>query len=228
MIPPPPTIRHPDDLVCQISLDDATCRVVTDFDIQNFMGYSSFRIPTIGQLPPTWKIGLIVGPSGTGKSSLLRRFGTPATIAWDCGKAVVSQFPDYDDARNRLMAVGFNSIPSWLRPYHVLSTGEQHRVDLARRIGSGAVVDEFTSVVDRNVAVAMSKAVGRWAEQTALSRGMVFATCHYDVIPYLNPSWVFDTANGGLSFGPFADRPYASQSAAVNAACGPILRSIII
>jgi ABC-type polar amino acid transport system ATPase subunit len=216
----PPTIR-----TCKITPDALTHQVVTDFDILNFTGSSVFQVPTIGTLPDTWGIGLIVGPSGTGKSSLLRSFGQAADIQWQQDKAVVSHFASYDDARNRLMAVGFNSIPSWLRPYHVLSTGEQHRVDLARRIGAGAVVDEFTSVVDRNVAVAMSKAVGRWAPPDGK---MVFATCHYDVIPYLSPTWVFDTANGGLSSGPFVDRPYASQSAAVKEACGPILRDITI
>jgi hypothetical protein len=225
MIPPPPASTL---LTCQIVPDDRTACVVRDFDILDFTGLSTFQPPKIGMLPATWKLGLLVGPSGTGKSSLLRRFGTPADIQWSPDKAVVSHFADYDDARNRLMAVGFNSIPSWLRPYHVLSTGEQHRVDLARRLGPGSVVDEFTSVVDRNVAVAMSKAAGSWAKRTPLDKGMVFATCHYDVIPYLNPDWVFDTANGGLSTGPFADHPYASQSAAVIAACGEPLRSITI
>jgi hypothetical protein len=216
----PPSLKF-----CQIIEDEQTAKVVRDFDILGFTGRSVFRIPSLPMLPETWGIGLIVGPSGTGKSSMLESFGKPDLVEWSSDKAIVSHFIDYDDARNRLMAVGFNSIPSWLRPYHVLSTGEQHRVDLARRIGPNAVVDEFTSVVDRNVAIAMAQAVGRWAPPTG---NMVFATCHYDVIPYLNPSWVFDTANGGLSFGPFAARPYASQSDDVSGACGPILRSITI
>ena len=51
--------------------------------------------------------------------------------------------------------VGFNTIPSWMKPYAVLSTGEKFRVELARHLVEGGeliVVDEFTSVVDRQVA----------------------------------------------------------------------------
>lgn len=216
----PPTIRS-----CSVELDAPVAETVRDFDIQNFTGRSTFRVPALTGIPDTWGLGLIVGPSGTGKSSLLRTFGRTEDVQWGVNKAVVSQFASYTDAKDRLLAVGFGSIPSWLRPYHVLSTGEQHRVDLARKIGPNAVVDEFTSVVDRNVAKAMARSLGRWASPDLR---MVLATCHYDVIPYLNPSWVFDTANGGLNFGPFADRPYGSRSAVVLGKCGPISGTITI
>lgn len=54
-----------------------------------------------------------------------------------------------------LSSVGFSSPPSWVRPFRVLSTGEQFRVTMARTLAEMpdlAVVDEFTSVVDRTVA----------------------------------------------------------------------------
>jgi GNAT superfamily N-acetyltransferase len=73
----------------------------------------------------------------------------------------------------------------------VLSTGECFRADLARTIGNGAVVDEYTSVVDRNVAVSASHALRRWVDESG-ARGMVFATCHRDVLPWLVPDWVID------------------------------------
>ena len=44
------------------------------------------------------------------------------------------------------------SVPTWLRPYPVLSNGEKFRADLARLVCDAperAIVDEFTSVVDR-------------------------------------------------------------------------------
>jgi ABC-type ATPase with predicted acetyltransferase domain len=49
-----------------------------------------------------------------------------------------------------------NSVPSWYKPYQVLSNGEKFRADLARKLKSNTVIDEFTSVVDRTVAKAAS------------------------------------------------------------------------
>jgi ABC-type ATPase with predicted acetyltransferase domain len=46
-------------------------------------------------------------------------------------------------------------VPAWLRPYPVLSNGERFRAGLARLVceqPGEAVVDEFTSVVDRQIA----------------------------------------------------------------------------
>ena len=54
-----------------------------------------------------------------------------------------------------LSAVGLGSVPSWLRPFSVLSNGEQFRAGLARLLLSdekAVVLDEFTSVIDRQVA----------------------------------------------------------------------------
>ena len=89
------------------------------------------------------------------------------------------------------MAVGFNTIPAWLRPYGVLSNGEKFRVDLARRLLEGGdliAVDEFTSVVDRQVAKIGSHAVQKWAR--GKGRQFVAATCHYDLEDWLQPDWV--------------------------------------
>jgi GNAT superfamily N-acetyltransferase len=92
-------------------------------------------------------------------------------------------------------AVGFNSIPSWMRPYAVLSNGEKFRVDLARRLlelPDPIVVDEFSSVVDRQVAKIASHAVQKFIRRN--KRQFVAVGCHYDVIEYLNPDWVLDMA----------------------------------
>ena len=48
--------------------------------------------------------------------------------------------------------VGLGDVPTWLRPYRVLSTGQQFRANLARVLCEAparVVIDEFTSVVDR-------------------------------------------------------------------------------
>ena len=133
-----------------------------------------------------WNVGLIVGPSGCGKSSIMRHlWGNPPPLTW--GKpSVIDDF----DAKYGVQtvaevcgAVGFNTIPAWLRPFAVLSNGEQFRVDLARRLlelPDPIIVDEFTSVVDRQVAQIGAHAVAKAVRRN--KRKFVAVTCHYDVV----------------------------------------------
>lgn len=146
-----------------------------------------------------WQIGLIVGPSGSGKSTILNRcFGTPATFTWD-GASVVDDFPEsftVEQITDICQAVGFNTIPAWMRPYGVLSNGEKFRVDLGRRLLEGGeviVCDEFTSVVDRQVAQIGAHAVQKHIRKTP-GRHFVAATCHFDLEEWLQPDWIFEPA----------------------------------
>lgn len=184
--------------VMQIAVqqDSITDAISQNFDYE-FDGISTFNPPAFNKPNEDFQIGLIVGPSGTGKSTLLKRFGHEEFPLWEHNKAIVSHFPDAETAQERLAAVGFNSIPSWFRPYHVLSTGEQYRADLARRLDNNVVVDEFTSVVDRSVAKSAANAVSRYIRKSGLTN-VVFASCHYDIIEWLQPDWVFDTATGQM------------------------------
>jgi GNAT superfamily N-acetyltransferase len=187
---------HENQLVATVDCDEIVMRCAQAFDFA-FQGTSTFDVPRF-TLPDGFQVGLIVGPSGTGKSTLLKRIGQEESINWDERKAVCSHFNSAEDAQERLGAVGLNSIPAWMRPYHVLSTGEKFRADLARRLRSGAVIDEFTSVVDRNVAKSCAFAAARYIRNVGLQK-VVFATCHYDEIDWLQPDWVFDTATSRLT-----------------------------
>jgi ABC-type ATPase involved in cell division/GNAT superfamily N-acetyltransferase len=154
-----------------------------------------------GELPlddRDWNVGLIVGPSGSGKTTILREaFGEPIDHSW-AGLAVVDDFPaelKMDELVAVCQAVGFNTIPAWLRPFRVLSTGEQFRVTLARALAESTpdttiVFDEFTSVVDRQVAQIGSHAVAKWARKR--NQRIVVATCHYDVVEWLQPDWTLE------------------------------------
>jgi ABC-type ATPase involved in cell division len=153
-----------------------------------------------------FSLGLLIGPSGSGKSLLLKEFGSEETITWDTDKAVVSHFSNPLDAVNLLMAVGFNDVRSFVKPYHVLSTGERFRADLARKLKDGCVIDEFTSVVDRNVAKAASVALKRHVVKAGL-KNVVLATCHRDILGWLSPDWYFDTTDGTLHDGRLLRRP---------------------
>jgi len=153
-------------------------------------------------IPTKFKIGVIVGGSGSGKSTLLKNFGTEQEPVWDNNKAIISHFDNPQDGINKLGSVGFNSIPSWYKPYEVLSNGEKFRADLARKINSNAVIDEYTSVVDRNVARAASVALSRYVKNNNINN-VVISTCHRDIIEWLEPDWVIDTDTGQLLDGFF-------------------------
>lgn len=153
----------------------------------------------VGKVPldeRPWNVGLIVGPSGAGKSTIMRQlFGEQPELQWGA-PSVVDDFGgdlSIEQITRACGAVGFNTIPAWLRPYRVLSNGERFRVDLARRLcelPDPIVVDEFTSVVDRQVAQIGAHAVAKWARRSG--RQFVGVTCHYDVIDWLQPDWVLE------------------------------------
>lgn len=145
-----------------------------------------------------WSVGLIVGPSGCGKSTLMRQqWGEPAALDWGT-TGVIDDFAADDsieDIAAICNAVGFNTIPAWMRPYSVLSNGERFRVELARRLLDSSpdrpiVIDEWTSVVDRQVARIGSHAAQRWVR--AHERQLIVATCHSDVESWLQPDWVIE------------------------------------
>lgn len=148
-----------------------------------------------------WSVGLITGPSGAGKSSIARTLWPEqlaAAHAWRPDAALVDDFPAAMGIReitDLLCAVGLSSPPAWLRPHRTLSNGEQFRAEVARALAESSgtvVVDEFTSVVDRQVAKVASHAVQRAVRRT--SRQFIAVTCHYDVEEWLQPDWVYDAA----------------------------------
>src|ERR1700674_1931913 len=106
-----------------VEVDDIVREVTKSLDYV-FTGESTFEGWDKPEVPKDYGIGLIVGPSGSGKSLLLRQFGKELPVIWSKTKAVISHFSTMTEGHNHLMAVGFGSVPSWCRPYHVLSTGE--------------------------------------------------------------------------------------------------------
>ncbi|HUT94890.1 MAG TPA: GNAT family N-acetyltransferase [Thermoguttaceae bacterium] len=232
-----------------------TCPVFDSFRVEQVGGM--FDVPIaeraserfcldVPELGSDWRIGLIVGPSASGKSTIARRmFGNALYHGreWPRDRAVVDGLGDRPirEITGLFTAVGFSSPPSWIKPYHVLSGGEQFRCDLARALawanargegsgekgeGSGewgegrqentcsdsllptpnsplltphsllpvVAFDEFTSVVDRNVARIASAAIAGAVHRGIARCRFVAVTCHYDVTDWLQPDWVIDMA----------------------------------
>jgi ABC-type transport system involved in cytochrome c biogenesis ATPase subunit/GNAT superfamily N-acetyltransferase len=160
------------------------------------------RIEIKGELPiedRPWNVGLIVGPSGSGKSSLARECFSDAVIAgfdWPEDRAILDGFPAGVSIKTitaLLNAVGFGSVPNWLRPFHVLSNGEQFRATVARALIERpeiVVIDEFTSVVDRQVAKVAAHCVQKTVRRG--KRQFIAVSCHYDIVEWLQPDWVYE------------------------------------
>jgi ABC-type lipoprotein export system ATPase subunit/GNAT superfamily N-acetyltransferase len=149
-----------------------------------------------------WNIGVIYGGSGSGKTTILKKLGnlTPSRFKKDI--PLISNFDwlDPKDATLLLTSIGLSSVPTWLRPFHLLSNGEQYRAKLAYKIGKArdgevVLVDEYTSVVDRDVAKAMSFALQKYVRRE--NKRIILASCHYDIMEWLMPDWICSPQKGG-------------------------------
>lgn len=171
--------------------------IIGKFDLQSEKIVERFQGDI--DLPTEWKIGLIVGKSGTGKTTIAKQLFKDAYITDYKYKehCILDDMPkeaSVTEITRTFNSVGFSSPPSWLKPYAVLSNGEKMRVNLARAILENnplIVFDEFTSVVDRNVAK-----IGSFAMQKAIRKSkkqFIAVSCHYDVEDWLMPDWIFDT-----------------------------------
>lgn len=156
------------------------------------------------KLPEKWNIGLIVGNSGTGKTSIAKNvFGDFDILKWS-DEPIIDNFDkslSIDNITYALGSVGFNSVPYWLKSFNVLSNGEKSRVELARLATEKDIVvyDEFTSLVDRVVAKSMANSVQKLFRK--LDKKLVAVTCHHDVLEWLQPDWVYNTDTGEYSSG---------------------------
>lgn len=206
-----------------------------DLDIEHLEEHFTGEITP----PDDWKVGLIVGGSGTGKTTIAREcfpeayFGgyeyTDRPVIDDMPKAGIK------DIEKTFTSVGFSSPPSWLKPYKVLSNGEKMRVDLARCLLDNKeliVFDEFTSVVNREcaktTALAISKAIRR------SDKKFIAVSCHDDVIEWLMPDWIYDTdqkrffVQRGNSTAPGSSLKYIGLTQDIEKRSGRYLGSITI
>ena len=161
-----------------------------------------------------WRVGLIVGPSGAGKSSVARHLFGDAMVSsyeWHATRSVVDSFGDLPirEITAALSSVGFSSPPAWVKPYRVLSNGEQFRATMARAIVDPrplVAIDEFTSVIDRTVARVGSSAIAK-AVRARPGKRFVAVSCHDDIVEWLQPDWILEPHVGQFTWRFLQRRP---------------------
>jgi|TARA_B100000073_G_scaffold143808_1_gene118350 ABC-type lipoprotein export system ATPase subunit len=182
--------------------DKYTEYIYNSFDIQN-KEETTVKIPINFSECKSfdWNIGVIYGGSGTGKTTLLKEFGNLSKCIFDEEKPVISNFDwlEPNKATLLLSSMGLSSVPTWLRPFQTLSNGEQYRAELAYKVGKAKenetiLIDEYTSVVDRDVAKAMSNALQKYIRRN--NKKIILASCHFDIMEWLLPDWTYSPLKG--------------------------------
>ena len=139
------------------------------------------------------------GPSGCGKTTIARHFWPDRIhrdFTWPSDAALLDGFPgaSVDQGRDGsaiggrlLVAAGVAAAVS--RPLHRPAIPRHARPSPRRSAATLAVMDEYTSVVDRTVAQIGSAALAKVVRQRG--QRFVAVTCHDDVEPWLQPDWVY-------------------------------------
>jgi ABC-type multidrug transport system ATPase subunit len=150
------------------------------------------------KIPENWNLGLVYGSSGSGKTTCIKKiFGDDVfNIKINEEEPIINQLNEnltYDECANLLNGIGLNSVPCWIRPVKTLSNGQKARAEAVLLMTKGEdiiFIDEWTSVVDRTVAKAMSLCIAKFAKKH--NKKIVLLSCHYDILEWLNPDWLID------------------------------------
>ena len=171
----------------------------------------------IAALPRVWRLGVVLGPTGAGKTTALTQLraagilsagGEPSEAEWPADKAIVSAIAASPICRTAattandkhfgvapseemcaqqaiaaLSAVGLNSLPVWLRPFHALSNGQRARAGVARNLATGHALDDFGATVDARSACVCAAGIARSCRRAKM-QNIVIASAHKSLLPY--------------------------------------------
>lgn len=150
-------------------------------------------------------IVLFVGPSGSGKSSLLRaasqQLGALDALGIDLPDVpLVDALPGaVEDRLATLSGCGLAEARLLLRTPGELSEGQRFRFRLALALASGSrfiVSDEFTATLERTLAKVVAFNVRKQVSRTGI--GLLAATTHDDIVADLQPNLLVRCAEGSI------------------------------
>tara|TARA_R100000781_G_C4081542_1_gene127921 strand:- start:810 stop:1919 length:1110 start_codon:yes stop_codon:yes gene_type:complete len=167
-----------------------------DIDVEK-KSIHNLKIDNI-DIPEKWNVGLVYGNSGSGKTTMIKHlFGENIfDVELNEEEPIINQLPkdlSYEECAKLLNGIGLNSVPCWIRPLKTLSNGQKARAEavyLMTKSDKIVFIDEWTSVVDRTVAKAMSLCLKKYAKRT--NKKVVVCSCHFDIIEWLIPDWLID------------------------------------
>ena len=149
------------------------------------------------KIPKKWSVGVVCGSSGSGKTTLARQIFGVNPVSFNENIPLIESFDEslsYSQRRDLLIACGLSSIPCWIKPARILSNGQRARAEIAQALSQDkdlVVIDEFTSVIDRPAAAAISRSLAKYMKKNS-SKRIVLITCHLDVLDWIAPQWVID------------------------------------
>jgi ABC-type glutathione transport system ATPase component len=149
---------------------------------------------------PAYKITAIVGGSGTGKSTLARKWFNVKETAFlfDDERTIIEVLfeiiNDFDKTCKLLFDVGLSAVPVWKNAYKTLSNGEKLRFEIAYKLASKdniIFIDEFTSMLDRQVAQNLALNINKLAQE--YNKNIILITAHFDILNWVKVDRLVDT-----------------------------------
>ena len=171
-----------------------TQEIKEQFDLQDSKHYlEKIYIPNF---PQKFNIGIIIGASGSGKTTILKDFinsnnQMDVELENFDNNPICENFNNTEEAIKYLKAVGLNSIPTWIRNINTLSMGEQYRARLGLTFSKEKkiyIIDEFTSNLDRTTARSICSSMNKGLKK----ENVIVATVHEDITKWLKADWIYN------------------------------------